>query len=275
MTVLGSMGSRPAPPSGGGGAPTSTVIWSVDFADELDHDFKTTATQTISGVTWTAVNATGCTEFRIDGGLLIIQGGQAGSYYNGTYTSPALSARISDLCTAKGATGSFDVTKEYVFRMVLGASSPTISTAGEGIALGFRESIGDHIGDCVKFGNYAEYYTVYRGGLTWFENLAQSAFNAIVPTATARSYAVAFYQKTFRCLVSPNDESGNAFGGKVPMGGMCAQYNAPKSIIESPTATGTMDLSATAADCFLAAYTKASGNTRWQIETLELHEVAK
>ena len=82
-----------------GGGSASTVIWSVDFSTVSDHDFMSTSTLALEGVTFTAENAnsTRATQFQVDSGVLKIEPKTNSGYFGGTYTGPQLSAQWADL----------------------------------------------------------------------------------------------------------------------------------------------------------------------------------
>ena len=77
-----------------------TVEYEVDFSAESAHDFQSTATATIKGVDWTAINADETATFDLDAstGLRIFASPSSGPWY-GSGLGPMVAAKIKDMMT--------------------------------------------------------------------------------------------------------------------------------------------------------------------------------
>lgn len=257
----GEAGSFPRAAAAGGGA-ASTVIWSVDFSGEADHDFRDEVAYALSGVDFTLENAAGCTEFQILSGVLAVDTNSNTDYYGGTYSLPHMAADFADLA-ALGAGAAYDPAKTYVWRAIMTAASPTPS-GNEGMAMGLRTVRGTS-GKDAFFGGYAATFRCIKGSTIFTDRTFAS-----VSQTTPRSYAVRYGGGTFTDYASESDESSNAFGGTVILAGY--QHVATTVGIVPVATPDILDLSAATAEAYVGIRGKVGGS-RFLFQRLELHEV--
>lgn len=257
----------PAPAAGGSPSPpASTVIWSVDFSTVADHDFKTTSTLSLSGVTFTAENQAGQDAFEVSGGKLLIEGGASGGYYNSDFTAPQLACDWADLM-AYAATGAYDPEKIYVWRMIMTAASPQPSGSGyEGPLCGIRRNRATIGMDC-SIGVYQSNYRAAKG-----KNTVRDNARGNTGVSSPRTFAVKYGQAGASWLVSASDLSGEPpFAGEAINAGYMKNDLSSTGIGITP-APDSLDLSNAACEAYIGCLSKSGGST-FEYAKLELHEV--
>jgi len=251
---------------GGGGGPVSTVIWSADFATVADHDFKTTSTLSIEGVTFTAENQAAQDAFAVSGGILLIDGGASGGYNGSDFTAPQLACDWADLM-AYSATGAYDPEKIYVWRMIMTVDSPQPSNSGyEGPFCGIRRNRATVGMDC-HIGVYQWNYRAAKGKSTERDNARGNT-----GVSNPRSFAVKYGQAGASWLVSASDLSGEPpFAGEAINAGYMKNDLSNTGIGITPF-PDTLDLSNASCEAYIGCISKDGGST-FQYSKLELHEV--
>lgn len=270
MSILGMLGNRPAPSSGGGPTPpASTVIWSVDFSTVADHDFKTTSTLSIEGVTFTAENQASQDVFGIVSGEMVIEGGATGGYFNGTYTAPQLACDWADLMTY-AASGAYDPEKTYVWRMIMASGNPNPSGSGyEGPLCGIRRSRATD-GMDLHLETFQSDYRAIRGGSRYRDNGRGNT-----GVSSPRTFGVKYGQAGASWLVSASDLSGQPpFAGEAIYAGYMRNdpgYSVSPGIGVTPF-PDSLDLSNASCEAYIGCLSK-SGGSAFLWSKLELHEV--
>ena len=254
-----------------GTGPTSTTIWSVDFSTVSDHNFMTTSTLSIEGVTFTAENtsSTYATQFQVDSGVLKIEPKAGNSYLNGTFNAPQLSAQWGDLM-AYGATGAYSTEKRYVWRWIFASSvTPPGSHAG-GEFGGIRTDRAVVNKDLCLQPQQWDRWRFHKGASTDIY-VNRSATNV---TGTYRSQAISYGNGSFAALASQSTEKDVAFGGLPIFAGFARERVTNEGFLAYPAPPDILDLTASTAQAYVGAYWTSGGSTRiTSIERLELHEV--
>jgi hypothetical protein len=229
------------PASGGGGA-ASTVIWSVDFSAIGDHDFTSTATLSLGGVTFTAANAANASQFEVDSGLLKINPNSSTGYAAGTFNGPELSASWADLLSG-AASGSYDTEKVYVWRAIL-SSSTSPANGGPRFA---------------------------KGGST-YQDVARGSTGI---TGGFRTLTIVYGQGSFSALSSTTDtHEGEALGGVPIYAGYMRAATNSTGFSYLPAPPDILDLSEATAQAYVGAWHWSGGAPgAFVFERLELHEV--
>jgi len=254
------------PASSGGGGHTSTVIWSVDFSTVADHDFKSSSSLSLGGVTFGEENASGQDVFAVVSGELVIEGGASGGYYGSTFTAPLLACDWSDLM-ALTETGAYDSTKKYVWRMIMSSGSPMPSTSGyEGPFLGIRRNKATSGMDC-HLGLYQANYRAAKGGTTVRDNARGNT-----GTSTPRTFAVAYGQAGASWLVSDSDLTDSAALAGEPINAGYMKNDLSNTGIGITPVPDSLDLANAACQGYFGCLSKASGSA-FKYQRVELHEV--
>ena len=257
---------RPSLVPGGGGGPASTVIYSVDFANESNHDFKTTATRTIGGVTWTALNDHKATYFSIDAGLLKIQPQSSTAWVTNAWSAPLIQAPWSALM-AGAKTGAYDPAKAYTWRAILSTGA---SPADGGLLVGMRTGTTAKRDITIEASGTS--WRVNRGAVSYMD-LARSSTGV---TGPMRTLAVVYAQGSFRTLSSTSaTHEGEAFGGVPILSGYGNVANNGYGMNYLQSGVFPLDLSSASALGYVGAwwYSGGTGPATVLISRLELHEV--
>jgi len=251
---------------GGGGGPTTTLIWSVDFSTVADHDFKSTSTLALSGVTFTAENQANQDRFEVAGGILLIEGGESGGYNGSNFLGPQLACDWADLM-AYSAGDAYDPEMTYVWRMIMTADSPQPSNSGyEGPFCGIRRNRAVVGMDC-HIGVYQANYRAAKGKSTERDN-ARGNTNVSNP----RSFAVKYGQAGASWLVSASDLSGQPPFAGTPINAGYMQNDLNSTGIGITPVPDSLDLSNASSQAYIGCISKVGGST-FQYSKLELHEV--
>ena len=256
-----------------GTGPTSTTIWSVDFSTVSDHNFMSTSTLSLEGVTFTAENASAiyATQFQVDSGVLKIEPKIGNSYLNGTFTAPQLSAQWADLM-AYGASGAYNTEKRYVWRWIF-SSAVALSAAEShyGGALGGIRTDRTTINKDLGFQLSQWGYWAFQKGASQ-DKTVNSALTNI--TGSYRSQAISYGNGSFSALASQSTEKDVAFGGLPIWTGYTTAADTNEGFRKLPAPPDTLDLSDSGAQAYVGAYWATGGTTTiTSIERLELHEV--
>ena len=251
--------------------PTSTTIWSVDFSAVSDHNFMTTSTLSLGGVTFTAENtsSTYATQFQVDSGVLKIEPKAGTNYLNGHFTAPQLSAQWADLM-ADGASGVYNTEKRYVWRWIY-SSDVTPPDQHEGGSFGGirTDRTTAHKDFCLQPA-YSLRWRFHKGGSSDIA-VYRSASNI---TGSFRSQAVSYGNGSFAALASQETEKDVAFGGLPIFAGFARARVTNEGFLAYPAPPDILDLSASTAQAYVGAYWNSLGSTRiTSFERLELHEV--
>ena len=262
----------PFVPGGGGGGAASTVIWSVDFSGEADHNFKATAALSLGGVTWTADNAANASVFSIASGVLNITPNISNAWVTTTLTAPRLVVPWADLMAAGAKSGAYDNEKSYTLRII---HSSAISPPAGGSLVGIRT--GTSAGKDVTMELNGTSWRIARAGSGY--NFMDNQRSTTAVTGAVRSMAVVYAQGTFRTLASTSaTHEGEAFGGEPIYAGFVRKSqvgDGGKGMAYIP-APGTpyLDLTLAAAEAFVGAWWwNGSSPGAFLIERIELHEV--
>jgi hypothetical protein len=256
-----------------GTGPTSTTIWSVDFSTVSDHNFMSTSTLSLGGVTFTAENAsaTYATQFQVDSGVLKIEPKVGNSYLNGTFTAPQLSAQWADLM-AYGASGAYNTEKRYVWRWIF--SSAVTLSGGEshyGGALGGIRTDRTTINKDLGFQLSQWGYWAFQKGASQDKTVNSSSTSI---TGSYRSQAISYGNGSFAALASQSTEKDVAFGGLPIWTGYTTAADTNEGFRKLTAPPDTLDLSNSGAQAYVGAYWATGGSTTiTSIERLELHEV--
>ena len=252
-----------------GGGSASTVIWSVDFSTVSDHDFMSTSTLSLEGVTFTAENANGtrATQFEVDSGVLKIEPKQGSGYYGGTYTGPQLSAQWADLM-AYAASGAFDAEKRYIWRWIF--TSSLAQGQGGGPLGGIRTVRATDEKDLNFTMVTSGDWRFVKGGTIYKDHPVEDSGVA----SGIRSMAVGYGHSNFSAMASTSTEEGVAFGG-IPIYAGAMWHGNPyedfRAIAANPP---VLDLTAGTAQAYIGAYWyNGSGTYIYSFDRLELHEV--
>lgn len=259
-------------PSGGGGGAASTVIWSVDFSGEADHDFKTTAALSLGGVTWTAADAANASQFGIVSGLLKITPNSGNAWVTTTTTAPRLVVPWDDLMAYGAASGAYDNEKAYSLRII---HSSAISPPSGGTLVGYRTGTAASKDVGMMLNGTSFRLARAGGGYNW----ADIARTSTATTGSIRSMAAVYAQGTFRTLASSTaTHEGEAFGGEPIYAGFIRKGVTGDTLkgaafIPAP-GTPYLDLTLAAAEAYVGAWWYSGTSPgAFYIERIELHEV--
>ena len=274
MSILGMLGNRPAPSSGGGPTPpASTVIRSVDFSTVGDHDFNTDGTTlALSGVTFTAKDVANSSQFEVDGGLLKINPNSSIGHAGGYDNAPEISASWADLMTAGAASGSFDPAKTYVWRCIFNTAITPVGTGGP--ICGIATDVAVPNKDLSHQANGGG-WRFNKGGSTGSSYTDVYSRTSTGVPGSFRNMAVVYGQGTFAALASSTDtNAGEAFGG-VPI---WAGYIGPPATNSVGyfylSGSPYFDLTAVGAKAYVGAWHWGSASMGViEIASIELHEV--
>jgi len=251
-----------------GGGSASTVIWSVDFSTVSDHDFMSTSTLALEGVTFTAENAnsTRATQFQVDSGVLKIEPKTNSGYFGGTYTGPQLSAQWADLM-AYGASGAFDAKKRYIWRWVYTSVLAQSQNGGPMGGIRTDRSTNNEDTNFTMVSNGT--WRVVKGG-TLVEDLSVGSSGV---TSNIKSQAVGYGHSNFSAMASTSSEEGKAFGG-VPIYAGAFWSGNPQEDFRAAATTPPLDLTAGTAQAYIGAYWyNGSPSYIYSFDRIELHEV--
>ncbi len=258
----------PAPAAGGSPSPSpaSTVIWSVDFSTVGDHDFASTSTLSLGGVTFTAANAANSSQLAVDSGLLKINPNSSTGYAAGTFNAPEISASWADLMTGS-ASGSYDTEKVYVWRGILSSST---SPANGGPFAGIRTVQTTANKDLSLQGSGSNWRFVKGGSM--YQDVARGSTGV---TGGFRTLTIVYGQGSFSALSSTTDtHEGEAFGGVPIYAGYCRAAMNNNGFSYLPAPPDILDLSAGTAKAYVGAWHWSGGGPgALAFERLELHEV--
>ena len=262
----------PFVPGGGGGGGGSTVIWSVDFSTEPDHDFTSTASVSMGGVTFTAKDTANSSQFAIDGGLLKINPNSSIGHAGGYDNAPELSASWADLMSFGAKTGSFDPAKTYVWRCIFDTAIMPVGTGGP--ICGIATNVAVPNLDLSHQAN-GPGWRFNKGGSTGSSYTDIYSRTSTGVTGAFRNMAIVYGQGTFAALASSADtNAGEAFGG-VPI---WAGYIGPPATnsVGYTYLSGSpyFDLTVAGAKAYVGAWHWGSSSMGViEIASLELHEV--
>ena len=246
----------------------STVIYSIDFANEGNHNFLTTATRTMGGVTWTAINGYKSAYFSIDAGLLKIQPLIQSAWVTNAWTAPIIQASWSDLM-AGAKTGAYAPAKSYTWRAIL---STSVDPAAGGLLIGMRTGNASKLDITLEASGNR--WRLNRGAVSYLDAFRSDTG---VP-GPMRTLAVVYAQGSFRGLSSISaTHEGEAFGGVPVFSGYGNIANNGHGLNYLQGGTFPLDLSLTGggavAYCGAWWYSGATGPGTVLISRLELHEV--
>lgn len=257
----------PFVPGGGGGGGGSTVIWSVDFSAEPDHDFTTTASVSMGGVTFTAANASNASQLAIESGLLKINPNSSTGYAAGTFNAPELSASWADLMTFGAKSGSYDTAKAYVWRAILSSST---SPANGGPFAGIR-TVQTTANKDLSLQGSGSNWRFAKGG-SMYQDVARGSTGV---TGGFRTLTIAYGQGSFSALSSTTDtHQDESFGGVPIYAGYCRAAMNNNGFSYLPAPPDILDMSAGTAQAYVGAWHWSGGGPgALAFERLELHEV--
>jgi len=254
------------PASSGGGHDDSTVIYKVAFSAIADHNFKTTSTLSMGGVTWTAHNATNASKFEVKDGVLTIDPNSSTGHAGGTFNAPTLTAQWADLMT-DSASGSYDTAKTYSFRAIM---SSQISP-GQG---------GPFAGISTVWATANKDISMQRSGVNWRLAKGGSTYQDVAAGSTGvtggfRSIAVKYGQGSFSAFASTTaTHAGEAFGGVPIYAGYMRAATNSTGFSYLPAPPDILDLSVSTAQAYLGAWYWSGGDPgAFSFEQIELHEV--
>ena len=252
-----------------GGGSASTVIWSVDFSTVSDHNFMTTSTLSIEGVTFTAENtsSTYATQFQVDSGVLKIEPKAGTNYANGTYTGPQLSAQWADLM-AHAASGAYDASKRYVWRWIF--TSNLGQTQNGGPIGGIRTLRATNEKDLAFTMVSSDTWRFIKGGSLFEDH--PGADSGV--TGAVRSMAAGYGRSNFSAMASTSTEEGVAFGGIPIYAGAFFNGNPYEDFRAVPSGAPVFDLTTGSAQAYIGAYwDNGTPSYIYSFDGIELHEV--
>ena len=246
---------------------TSTVIWSVDFSAVSDHDFLSTATLSLGGVTFTAENSANASQFEVASGVLKIDPNSLTAHSNNLYNAPVLKGSYSDLM-AFAASGAYDVEKTYVMRAIL---TSAINPAAGGPIVGIRTDSTTNNEDLSMQTSGASYR--FSKGAARYQDRDRS-LTAV--TGTVRNLSVVYGQRSaFSGLAGATDTNeGEPFGGGAIYAGYVDNVTNATGYNWLSPPPSALDLSDASAQAYVGAwYYSGTDFGVFSFQRLELHEV--
>lgn len=257
-----------------GTGPTSTTIWSVDFSTVSDHNFMSTSTLSLEGVTFTAENAsaTYATQFQVDSGVLKIEPKVGTGYFNGSYSAPQLSAQWADLM-AYGASGAYNTEKRYVWRCIFSSAIVPAdwATADAGPFAGIRTDR-TTINKDLALLTWGSSWLFQKGASQDSWPAYSKSFTNV--SGSMLSQAISYGNGSFSALASISTEEDVAFGGFPIYAGYTTVADTNEGFRKLPAPPDTLDLSDSGAQAYIGSFWSANGSIPvTSIARLELHEV--